>query len=119
MKLFTTSIFATLMENGRNQEPVRGTENEIDFVPVIKIFNPCGAGTWLLTEFDIEDNDIAFGLCDLGMGTPELGSVRISELVSIRGSFGLPLERDRFFDPKGKTLSQYATEAAQRGCIVA
>ena len=28
-----------------------------------------GAGcTWLLTEIDPEDTDIAFGLCDLGMG---------------------------------------------------
>ena len=40
--------------------------------------NYLGAATWLLTELDSEDPDIAFGLCDLGMQCPELGSVRIS-----------------------------------------
>jgi hypothetical protein len=30
------------------------------------------------------------------MGFPERGSVRISELESVRGKFGLPVERDRY-----------------------
>jgi hypothetical protein len=38
--------------NGRAQEEVRGTADEIDFEPVVKLFNSCGAGTWLLTELD-------------------------------------------------------------------
>ena len=84
MKLLTKSIRDRLLANGKAQDSVRGTENEIDFEPVVKLFNPCGGGTWLLTELDSEDPDIAFGLCDLGMGCAELGSVRISELESIR-----------------------------------
>jgi hypothetical protein len=52
----------------------------VDFKLVVKLFNPCGAATWLLTELDPDDPDIGFGLCDLGLGSPELGSVRISEL---------------------------------------
>jgi hypothetical protein len=32
-----------------------------DDVPVIKLFNPVGAGTWLATETDAE-NDTLFGL---------------------------------------------------------
>lgn len=118
MKLLTKSIRDRLLANGKAQDPVRGTENEIDFEPVVKLFNPCGGGTWLLTELDSEDPDIAFGLCDLGMGCAELGSVRISELESIRLPFGLGIERDLHWTPK-QTLMGYAREAWQAGEIVA
>jgi hypothetical protein len=70
MKLLTKPIREKLIANGKAQDKVRGTEDEIDFKPVVKLFNPCGAGTWLLTELDSEDPDIAFGLCDLGNGLP-------------------------------------------------
>jgi hypothetical protein len=56
--------------------------------------NPRGVGTWLLTELDPEDGDLAFGLCDLGTGFPELASVRISELESHKGPLGIGIERD-------------------------
>ena len=79
---------------------MRGTEDEIDFKPVVKLFNPCGAATWLLTELDPDEPDIAFGLCDLGMQCAELGSVSISELESYRGRLGLGIERDRHWTPK-------------------
>lgn len=58
--------------------------NTPDHKPVVKLFVPWGAGTWLLSEID-EDGDRAFGLCDLGFGEPELGYVSLSELRSIRG----------------------------------
>ena len=118
MKLLTKSIRDRLLANGKAQDSVRGTENEIDFEPVVKLFNPCGGGTWLLTELDSEDPDIAFGLCDLGMGCAELGSVRISELESIRLPFGLGIERDLHWTPK-HTLMGYAREAWRAGEFVA
>ena len=116
MKLLTKSIREKLLSNGRTQELVRGTDEEIDFRPVVKLFTPDAACTWLLSEVDPEDPDIAFGLCDLGMGTPELGSVRLSELASVRGKLGLPVERDRYFEAE-KTLSAYAAEARALGVI--
>jgi hypothetical protein len=116
MELLTKTQRATLLANGRRQHPLRGTSDEIDFVPVVKLFNPCGAATWLLTELDPDDPDIAFGLCDLGMGYPELGSVSLSELESVRGPLGLGIERDRHFTAT-KTLSAYACEAHRLGCI--
>jgi hypothetical protein len=70
----------------------------------------------ILTEIDPEDPDIAFGLCDLGFGYPELGSVSLSELESVRGQLGLPIERDLYFTPT-KTLSAYADEAPAHGGI--
>ena len=97
MKFLTQDILERLLDNGRRQEPVRGTNDEIDFYPVVKLFTPDAGCTWLLTEIDPEDPDIAFGLCDLGMGFPELGSVSLSELAAIRGRLGLPVERDVFF----------------------
>lgn len=87
---------------------------EIDFRPVVKLFNPSGAGTWILTEINPEDEDIAFGLCDLGMRNPEIGSVSLSELKSVRGPFGLGIERDRYFKAD-RTLLEYAREAWASG----
>ena len=116
MKLLTSEIQSRLLENGRKQEPVRGTADEIDFWPVVKLFTPDAGCTWLLTEIDPEDTDIAFGLCDLGMGFPELGSVSLTELASVRGGLGLPVERDLYFEAK-KPLSAYAAEASSAGHI--
>jgi len=82
----------------------------------VKLFTPDAQCTWLLSELEPDDPDIAFGLCALGMGYPELGSVRISELESVRGHLGLPVERDRYFRPC-KTLSAYADEARSVGAI--
>ncbi len=47
MKLLTQAQYDQLIENGRKQDPVRGTDDEIDFMPVVKLFNPAGIGTWL------------------------------------------------------------------------
>ena len=110
MKLFTKAIYDTLIENGKKQDAVRGTPDEIDFQPVVKLFTPDANCTWLLTEIDPDCPDIAFGLCDLGLGFPELGNVSITELSQARGLLGLPIERDLSFKAD-KTLSQYAREA--------
>jgi Protein of unknown function (DUF2958) len=42
--------------------------DEIDFPPVVKLFTLDGGATWLITEINSDEPDIAFGLCDLGMG---------------------------------------------------
>lgn len=77
--------------------------------PVIKLFGG-GACTWLLSEYDPK-TDCFFGLCDLGMGEPELGYVSKAELEEIRfPPFNLPVERDLHFHPD-KTLKEYANLA--------
>ena len=111
MKLLTQSIREQLLRNGRiRQALAEDGRAEADFLPVVKLFTPDAGCTWLLTELDPDEPDIAFGLCDLGMGCPELGSVRISELESVRGALGLPVERDRYFVAR-HTLSVYARAA--------
>ena len=84
----------------------------------MKLFTPDAGATWLLSEIDPEDPDIAFGLCDLGLCFPELGSVRLSDLAAVRGRLGLPVERDKWFTAD-KPLSAYAEEARASGGIVA
>jgi hypothetical protein len=117
MKLLTTTIRDRLIRNGRiRQTLAEDGSAEADFIPVVKLFTPDAGCTWLLTELDPDDEDIAFGLCDLGMGCPELGSVRISELESVRGRLGLPVERDLHFSPR-HTLSVYARAAWNAAAI--
>jgi hypothetical protein len=118
MKLLTQDIMNKLIANGQRQAPVKGMPQEIDFKPVVKLFTPDAGCTWLLTEIDPENPDIALGLCDLGLGFPELGYVSLTEIAELRGLAGLPVERDRFFKAD-KTLSQYAAEALKAERIIA
>jgi len=85
----------------------RESDGGIDHRPVVKLFTPDAQATWLLTELDPEGGDRAFGLCDLGIGFPELGYVSLGELLSVRGPLGLLVERDRWFRPT-QTVSAYA-----------
>ena len=89
--------------------------------PVIKIFNPTGASTWLIHSMDPHDEDTLFGLCDHGFGFPELGYVSLSELQEVRPkvrimiggrTLAMPifLERDRHFRPT-HSLAVYAEAA--------
>lgn len=117
MQLLTTPLRLKLIDNGRRQALVAGTDAEHDFFPVVKLFDPCSAATWLLTEIDPEDPTIAFGLCDLGHECPEIGSVSLTELAAFRGRIGLGIERDLQFKARAR-LSTYADKARRAGCIV-
>lgn len=104
-----------LLRNGRINLAHRMKDgNTEDFEPVVKLFNPMGAATWLLSELD--EDDVAFGLCDLGMGSPELGYVSLEEIREVRLPLGLYIERDLHFTAKAK-LSVYAEAARRLGRI--
>lgn len=111
--LITDEQRAQLLANGR----ASAEGQDIDPVPVVKLFTPDAHATWLLTELDPEDGDTAFGLCDVGIGMPELGTVRISDLASIVGPLKLPVERDLYFVAK-RSLSDYARLARINGSII-
>jgi hypothetical protein len=117
MMLLTKAQREQLLDNGRRQAAVKGTPAEIDFFPVVKLFDPCGAATCLLTEIDPDDETIAWGLCDLGMGFPEFGTVSLTELAAVRGRLGLGIERDLHFKAEGP-LSIYIKAARFEGRIV-
>lgn len=64
-----------------------------------------------------DDPDSLFGLCDLGLGCPELGTVSLLELKGLRGHLGLRVECDRHFKAK-YPISVYAEAARLAGRIV-
>lgn len=97
---------------------VNGLNSGIDHRPVLKLFTPDAAATWLITESDPDDADRLFGLCDLGLGTPELGYVSLAEIHTVRGRLGLPVERDKHFVAT-MTLTAYADVARLTGRIIA
>jgi hypothetical protein len=112
-KLIADEQFVQLLANGRQSLE----QENFDPAPVVKLFTPDAGATWLLTEIDPDDHDHAFGLCDLGLGFPELGWVSLAEIAAVRGRLGLPVERDLHFQAL-KRLSVYAREARSTGRIV-
>ena len=67
----------------------------LEAIAVVKFFTPDSSWTWYATEFD--GKDTFFGLVD-GF-EKELGYFSLSELQSVRGKLGLPIERDMYFHP--------------------
>ncbi len=84
--------------NRKALPPLRSTETMIDPFVVVKFFAPIGAPTWYAMEFD--GNDTFYGLCDLGLGFPELGYFSLHELTHAVLPLGLKIERDRAFTPQ-------------------
>ena len=110
--LITAEHRAQLLDNGA--AAARGERR--DALPVVKLVTLDAHATWLLTELDPNDCDTAFGLCDLGMGAPALGHVRLSDLENIRGPQNLPISCDPHFTPR-RPLSEYIRLAQADGSI--
>ena len=92
MKLLTEGIRKTL-------PPLYGQDGKGgDAVAYLRLFTPDSSWTWHITEGSPEGDDfIFFGLVD--GHEKELGYVSLSELQSVRGPMGLPIERDLHFRP--------------------
>src|SRR3546814_2434153 len=78
-----------------------------DPFPVVPLHTPDANASWLLTELDPDDPDLAYGLCDLGLGAPKLDYVRLSQLVEIAGD---AVARDADFVAR-QAISAYLREA--------
>ena len=114
MGLVTNQQRQLLMERGR----VGDLEKLLDDPPVIKLHTPNAGATWLISAIDPADRERAWGLCDTGMGTPELGWVSLAELAGLHDRFGVEVCRDEAFRPSAN-LGVYASVAARLGVIVA
>lgn len=108
MSLLTPELRAALRAQYRS--------DATDKRPLVKLFNPLSAATWLASEL-AEDGDALFGLADLGFGCPELGWFSISEIESLRLPFGLRIERDLAF-ATNVSLSDWAAWARKAGSIL-
>jgi hypothetical protein len=94
MKLLTAAIKKKL-------PALYSTENVAlaDKVLVVKFFSPWGRGTWYGVEFDGVDTFFGYCVSSLGPDCDEWGNFSLSELQSIRGQFGLGIERDTSWEP--------------------
>ena len=101
---------AALRENHKHRH-----ENSHDPYPVAHLYLPGGRHQWLLTELD--DDNVAFGLCDLGMGFPELGYVDLNEVMAAAASVNVKLCCTADFRAIAP-LSVYADQACLAQCIV-
>ena len=73
-----------------------GEEKGLGALAQVKFLTPDSSWTWYASEFDGED--IFFGLV-IGLEI-ELGYFSLSELKSVKGPLGLPIERDLHYESK-------------------
>ena len=92
----------------RQQFPKLGTTDHQPMrerVVYAKFFDPSGSWTWYVFEFDGKDE--FFGLVD-GF-EKELGSFSLREMQSVKGPYGLGIERDLYFgQPKVGDIKRLA-----------
>ena len=104
-----------LLTQDQRERLIANGKSRCDHAPVVKLFSPVGAATWLFSKLD-EDGDTLFGLCDLGFGCPELGSASLAEITAVTLPFGLTIERDLCFEGRFP-LTIYADAARVCGGI--
>jgi Protein of unknown function (DUF2958) len=111
MSFLTDEQRKNMLANGA----ARARDLAFDPRPVVKLHTLDAGAAWLLTELDPDGNQ-AYGLCDAGIGSPELGHVSLSALESVRGPRGLRIVADPHFKPR-QALSAYLADAQRDGSI--
>jgi len=95
----------------RLPELYSGEEQGLDALAQVKFFTPDSAWTWYTSEFD--GDDTFFGLV-VGFEV-EIGYFSLSELQEVRGPWGLPIERDLYFEPQTLRELMELHERQRRG----
>jgi len=111
--LLTDQERTQLLAHGKD----RAAGLAIDPWPVLRLFTPDAHAIWLLVALDPADGDTAFGIMDVGIGMPELGEIKLSDLASIVGPRQQPVMRDRYFKAV-RPLSEYLRLAQENGSII-
>lgn len=101
MTLMTKELEAVLEKHPIGSQDGKGMDADV----IVKYFNPCGAGTWLITEGEKQENGdwLLFGYCHIFEW--EWGYVMLSELESVKLPFGLSIERELYVT--GKKVKDY------------
>jgi hypothetical protein len=109
-----------LLTQPQAKAAIRNSGKELDQIkPVAKLFCPWGAATWLVCEMDPENPDIISVVADLGQGCVEYGSASLAEIASLRGPFGLKIERDIHWSAGDKTAADFFNAGCEAGRLVA
>lgn len=102
MELLTREIIERFKEYPLYSQDGKG----MDSVVLVKYFNPCGRGDWVITEAEETGSGdwILFGYCHIFEW--EWGYVMLSEFQNLKLPFGLTIERDLYIpkDAKVKDL---------------
>lgn len=98
MELLTKEIEKAFEEHPFDSQNGKGFDSEV----VVKYFNPVGAGTWLITEAQKqEDGDwLLFGYMHIFEW--EWGYVTLNQLKNIKLPLGLTIERDLYIKEGAK-----------------
>lgn len=90
--------------------------------PAVWVFTPDAGADWLVWEYDPDDG-MAFGLCDMGMGSPEIGDVVMTQrnigyedsdvVDKLRGKLGLPVEVDKSINTIAKGYAHKGIEVPE------
>lgn len=109
MKLLTATQARQMLANGRwNTARIARHYAPTDFRPVVRLFTETNPMSWLLSELDPKDPDIAFGLCVSELDCATFRSVRLSSLLGDDGTTQT-FRRDRHFHAT-MTLGAYAAQ---------
>ena len=92
MKLLTQDLLTRFEQVGRQ-------EDNQDPLVIAKFFNPTGAGTWYATEYNPQDKTFFGYVSIFNDWNDEWGYFSLTELESLKGPFGLGIERDIYFSP--------------------
>lgn len=112
MELFTKEQQEKMLKNGSDEY------RDQDHPPVVQLILPGTNCCWLLSELEPEYPHIAFGLCDLGFGCPELGYVDLRELLDMKvPPFDFTVYSNPLFEAK-YPISVYSAAARANQRIV-
>lgn len=108
-------------------ERIRQSDDGQKTPVAVKVFQPDGGSTYLLTSLDVDEQSgeaVLWAVFDAGFGTVEYGTVLLSELEEARGNQGLPMEVDEEFNTEGLfvedllQLESLSPESIERSRIV-
>lgn len=104
MKLLTKALEKLILPLYSNED-----QEESAVMIMTKFFTPDSSWTWYVTEgsgvdangmMDTEEEKVDYMFFGLVVGfETELGYFSLSELESVHGPFGLPIERDLYWKP--------------------
>lgn len=96
LRAYYDKIFNKTVSKAFEKQGYTGEKNTEEIYVIAKLFNPVGGQTWYL--YERESEDIFWAFVNLGnKDFAELGTVSMTELLSLKLPFGLKIERDLHF----------------------